>query len=126
MAAFLLSIYVLDLLRLSIFLIAIPLIWFYSLFDALKAINRYLEWGELRDVPVVEWGSRNQKWLGLGLIFFGGYYLLDRIVIKFLSRVFDHLPLQVWYSQYFQTALVAVLLIVIGVVLLVGSNRRDV
>lgn len=126
MAAFLLSVYVLDLLRLSIFLIAIPLIWFYSLFDALQAINRYEEWGELRDVPIVEWRSRNQKWLGLGLIFFGGYYLLDRIVIKFLARVFDQLPLQFWYSQYFQTVLVAVVLIVIGVVLLVGSNRRDV
>ena len=40
MAAFLFSIYILDILRLGIFLFLIPIIWFYSFFDGMQRASK--------------------------------------------------------------------------------------
>ncbi|WP_407270832.1 hypothetical protein [Radiobacillus sp. PE A8.2] len=122
MIAFLLSIYVLDVLRLSIFLFLIPIIWFFSFFDALQQVNR-AEYEELEDIPIVSYFVNHQKWVGIGLVVLGLFYLLDSIVLPMTASYFDF---NIWaYEQYFQVVIVCLLLIGGGVKLLSGSSRNE-
>jgi hypothetical protein len=123
MAAFLLSIYILDVLRLSIFLFIIPLLWFYSLFDALQHISRHGR-EEPADVPFVDWFIHHQRWVGIGLLLLGAYYLVDRLVIPGLSQTEAGRIIALWYHKYLQTFIVSVLLIGGGLKLLLGKKRR--
>ena len=84
MAAFLLAIFIMDFLRLSMFLFLIPLIWFYSFFDALQKANRYQD-GEVEDEPIVSAFVNYQRWIGIGLIVLGIYYLFDRVLLSTLA-----------------------------------------
>lgn len=126
MAAFLFSIYIMDVLRLSLFLFLIPIIWFFSFFDALQYISRYGR-VEIRDVPVVDWLMNHQRWIGVGLLGLGLYYLVDNVLINGLDRWFnEQLSREImhWYRQYFHTFIVCVLLIGGGLRLLFGSKRE--
>lgn len=126
MAAFLLSIYILDTLRLSLFLFLIPLIWFFSFFDALQKVAQHGE-GELQDVPIISYLVNHQKWLGAGLIAMGLYYLLDNILIPSISesiyRMFN-INIARLFEDYFQMAVVCLLLIGGGLKLLWGSKKK--
>ncbi len=70
MAAFLLSIYLLDLLRLSAFLFLVPIIWFYSFFDALQQTAKYGK-ERVHDEPIIDYFINHQRWIGIGLITLG-------------------------------------------------------
>ncbi len=126
MIAFLFTIYILDVLRLSLFLFVIPLIWFYSFFDTLQQLSR-LNQGELQDVPIVSWLVHQQKWLGIGLIVLGVFYLADRVLLTVIEQLYPQLNIAYWLETYFQTFLVSVLLIGGGLKLLTGSkiNKGD-
>jgi hypothetical protein len=69
-----------------------------------------------------------QRWIGIGLVILGIYYLFDRVLISTLAPVFNDL-FQVdfyhWYYQYFQTTIVCILLIGGGIKLLSGSKKRS-
>ncbi len=66
MAAFLLTIFLIDFLRLSPFLFLIPLLWFFLVFfDALQKASHH-EGELLEDKPVVAAFSDYQKWIGIG------------------------------------------------------------
>ncbi|WP_409343699.1 hypothetical protein [Paenibacillus sp. MBLB4367] len=123
MAGFLFSIYMMDVLRLSIFLFLIPIIWFFSLFDALQLVSKH-EREELQDIPLVGWLLNHQKWLGIAFIAFGGYYLLDRVVLQLLERKFPDLHVSFYFHQYFQLFVVSTLLIGGGLRLLLGSSVK--
>ncbi|UUZ82560.1 hypothetical protein LJK88_00145 [Paenibacillus sp. P26] len=126
MAAFLFSIYIMDVLRLSLFLFLIPMIWFFSFFDALQQIARYGR-EELRDVPVVVWLIHHQRWIGIGLLVMGVYYLFDHILVNGLDIWFNKETAQRirgWYYNYFQTFVISVLLIGGGIRLLIGSQVK--
>lgn len=126
MAAFLLSIYILDVLRLSLFLFLIPLIWFFSFFDALQRIAKHEE-GEQEDIPIISYLVNHQKWLGIGLLLMGLYYLLDSILMPSLSNMLHNafdIDIMHWYHNYFQTAIVCLLLIGGGLKLLWGSKKK--
>ncbi|MET3289923.1 UNVERIFIED_CONTAM: TM2 domain-containing membrane protein YozV [Brevibacillus sp. OAP136] len=124
MVGFLLSIYVLDVLRLSLFLFLIPLIWFYSFFDALQQLARYNR-GEAQDVPVVRWLPNHQRWLGIVLLILGGYYLLDQVLFDILGQFYPEASrLAQWIETYFQTFIVSTLLIGGGIKLLLGSKPK--
>lgn len=125
MAAFLFSIYIMDVLRLSLFLFLIPIIWFFSFFDALQHISKYGR-EELKDVPVVDWLMHHQKWIGLGLLGLGLYYLVDNVLINGLDQWFSQelsRKIVYWYRQYFHTFIVCVLLIGGGLRLFFGSKQ---
>lgn len=127
MAAFLFSIYILDVLHLSIFLFLIPIIWFFNFFDALQHVSKYGE-AELHDRPIVNYLINHQKWVGIGLLLLGGFYLLDNVFVPVLAGYFSrilHIDLYLWYHQYFQTTVVSVILIGGGLKLLFGSNRKN-
>ncbi|WP_010678010.1 hypothetical protein [Bacillus timonensis] len=126
MAAFLFAIYILDVLRLSLFLFLIPIIWFYSFFDALQKVSKHGE-EELEDVPVVSYIVNHQKWVGIGLITLGLYYLMVNVVLPtvgpMVSRVFNF-DIQYFYYTYFQGTIICILLIGGGLKLMVGSKKR--
>lgn len=123
MAAFLLAIYMLDVLRLSLFLFLIPIIWFFGFFDALQFVSKQGR-EEMRDIPLVDWLTNHQRWIGIGLLVLGVYYLFDQIVLGLLQDYFPKLRISYWFHQYFQTFAVGTLLIGGGLRLLAGGRRR--
>ncbi|GIN63688.1 hypothetical protein J27TS8_36810 [Robertmurraya siralis] len=126
MAAFLFSIYILDVLRLGIFLFLIPIIWFYSFFDGLQKASRYGR-EELEDVPIISHFINHQKWVGIGLVLLGLYYLTSNIVLPAFSPMISELiniDVRYWFDRYFQTGIVCVLMIGGGIKLLMGSKRK--
>nr|WP_295974372.1 hypothetical protein [uncultured Bacillus sp.] len=128
MAAFLFSIYILDILRLGMFFFLIPLIWFYSFFDGMQKASKYgLE--PLEDTAIISYLFNYQRWIGAGLIFIGFYYAVVYLPLPLLSRVLGN-----WFngdalymfSQYFQTGIVCLLFIGGGVKLLFSSRKKRV
>lgn len=126
MAAFLFSIYILDILRLGIFLFLIPIIWFYSFFDGLQRASKHGN-EPMEDKPVIEFLLNQQKWVGIGLVLLGLYYLTTNILIPAVSPMIYtmiDIDLRYWFDRYFQTAIVCILLIGGGIKLLLGSKQK--
>ncbi|WP_251554843.1 hypothetical protein [Neobacillus muris] len=126
MAAFLFSVYILDVLRLGIFLFLIPIIWFYSFFDALQKISKQGE-EPLEDTPIISYLMNHQKWVGIGLILLGLYYLVMNILVPALSPMLQryfNTNIMYWLQSYIQTGIVCLLLIGGGIKLLSGSKRK--
>ncbi|MFT4414617.1 hypothetical protein ACLM5H_12230 [Fredinandcohnia humi] len=126
MVAFLFAIYILDILRLSLFLFLIPIIWFYSFFDALQKVSKHGE-EDLEDIPVVSYLVNHQKWFGIGLIALGLYYMFDSIVVPALGPILEYelgLDIQYLYYNYFQGTIICILLIGGGLKLIFGSKTR--
>ncbi|NQX62016.1 hypothetical protein [Paenibacillus qinlingensis] len=124
MAVFLFSIYVLDVLRLSLFFFLIPILWFFSFFDALQSISKY-ENGTLTDKPLVENWTAYQRLIGVVLIVLGGYYVFSEFFVQFLYQV---LPASRNYmyllNNFSQTLIVALLLIGGGIRLLMNRKQK--
>src|SRR5690606_11255599 len=121
MAAFLFAIYILDELRLSLFLFLIPIIWFYSFFDALQKVSKHGE-EELEDVPVVSYIVNHQKWVGFGLIALGIYYLVVNVVLPTVGPIIlnaFNFDIRSFYYDYFQGTIICILLIGGGLKLMV-------
>ncbi|MDR6553692.1 hypothetical protein [Paenibacillus qinlingensis] len=124
MAIFLFSVYVLDVLRLSLFFFIIPLLWFFSFFDALQSISKY-ENGTLIDKPLVENWTAYQRYIGVVLIVFGGYYIFSDVFVQFM---YQFLPSSRNYmyliNNFSQTFIVAVLLIGGGIWLVMNRKQQ--
>ncbi|MCM3746452.1 hypothetical protein M3223_03705 [Paenibacillus pasadenensis] len=122
MAVFFVSIYLMDSMRMTLFLFLLPLIWCYSFFDALQQHGRYLR-GEMADTPVLSELARYHRWIGMGLIALGAFYLTDRFFVQFAA---EHFPLM--YRAYsdirynLPAALTAFLLIAAGLRLFLGRS----
>ncbi|WP_058307644.1 hypothetical protein [Gracilibacillus massiliensis] len=126
MVAFLLSIYILDVLNLSIFLFLIPIIWFFSFFDALQLANK-IEYEIVDDVPVIKYLVNQQKWIGIGLLVLGFFYLFDAVLLPTMANTVRELfNFDIWhyYHQYFQVTIVSLLLIGGGFKLIIGSKKN--
>ncbi|MBB6455373.1 hypothetical protein HNQ94_003873 [Salirhabdus euzebyi] len=126
MIGFVLSIYVLDILRLSLFLFLIPVIWFFSFFDALQQQARY-ETGEAKDTPVFRYFINHQRWLGVGLILLGMFFIIDSILIPaFADDIYEAFNIYItyYYQRYLQMGIVCLLLIGGGIRLLLGSKVK--
>ncbi|CAM3884358.1 hypothetical protein [Lederbergia lenta] len=128
MAAFLFSIYILDVMRLGIFLFLVPIIWFFSFFDGLQKAAKADD-GVVEDEPIVSYLINHQRWLGIGLIALGVYYLGTNIVMPvlnpYIQNVF-HIDIQYWFYQYFQTTILCLLLIGGGIKLMTGRKAKRV
>ncbi|WP_416151179.1 hypothetical protein ACM26V_09505 [Salipaludibacillus sp. HK11] len=125
MAAFLLSIYVLDLLRLGVFIFLIPIIWFYSFFDGLQKASRQEE--AIDDQPVFPYLVNHQRWIGIGFILLGAYFILDRVFIPAVApqiAEFMQIEVSMWYYEYFQIFVVSIILIAGGIKLISGSKKK--
>ncbi|AYB45124.1 hypothetical protein V4V36_05645 [Paenibacillus lautus] len=122
MVLFLGSIYVLDVLKLSVFLFLIPLIWFYAFFDGLQQVSRYGR-EPLRDRPIISGLGNQQRWLGLGLLILGIYFVFTSVVMPYVETLFPDLHLDYRIRTYMKTVIVAVLLIGGGIKLMTGSKK---
>jgi hypothetical protein len=128
MAVFLFSIYILDILRLGIFLFLIPIIWFYSFFDGLQKASKYGD-EPMDDAPIISYFINQQKWIGIGLVLLGLYYLTTSILLPVISpMVYDMIDIDIryWFDRYFQTGVVCILLIGGGLKLLFGKRDKEV
>ncbi|MGP7819444.1 hypothetical protein [Niallia sp. 01092] len=126
MAAFLFSIFILNELRLGIFLFLVPLIWFYSFFDGLQKASKAGEDEPLQDTPVISYLINHQKWIGIGLVLLGVYYLFVNIILPGLApkiHVLYGIDLQFLFYHYFQTGIVCLVLILGGGRLLMGKKK---
>lgn len=124
MFLFLGSIYVLDLLRLSVFLFMIPLIWFYSFFDGLQCSSRYGR-EPLNDQPILKDWVRHQRLIGFGIVLMGAYYLTIRLIIPQLNELFPDFFVTYEINSYINTIIVSLLLIGGGLKLLFGKQRSS-
>ncbi|HAF97684.1 MULTISPECIES: hypothetical protein [Paenibacillus] len=122
MILFLGSIYVLDVLRLSLFLFMIPLIWCYAFFDGLQQVSRYGR-EPLRDRPIIASTSGQQRWLGLGLVLLGIYFVFSSVVLPYLETLFPNLYLDSRIRDFMKTAIVTVLLIGGGIKLMMAPKQ---
>lgn len=126
MAGFLIALYLLNALQLTLLLFIVPLIWCYSFFDGLQLQSRYKAGGGmLEDVPLVDWAIPQQRWIGIGLLMAGLYYIADRILIDYLQRVLQEYELSYELRYYFKTGITALLLLGAGMKLLLGSRSKE-
>ncbi|GAB2698107.1 hypothetical protein ACFQWB_04820 [Paenibacillus thermoaerophilus] len=123
MGGFLLAIYLMDTLRLTLFFILLPLFWFYAFFDAYHYLSRYGR-EPLKDEPVVSYLAPHQRWIGYALVLVGAYYLIDRVILQALLEMLPKLRGEYYKIRYyFPTAIVSFLLIAGGLKLLMGPRR---
>ncbi|WP_018751349.1 hypothetical protein [Paenibacillus sanguinis] len=123
MVLFLGSFYIIDVLRLSVFLFVIPVIWFYCFFDGLQQTSRY---GilPLEDQPLMNMQGRYQHWLGIVLIVLGIYFIGMELLVPWLDSWFPELRLYFRIDQYLRPFIVSVLLIGGGIKLLTNHKRQ--
>jgi TM2 domain-containing membrane protein YozV len=134
MASFFLSFYLTDWLKISIFMVFAPIIWFASMFDVMHKASGERAMSDksmfsgkwfIDEEPIVSEKSllRNKhKVLGYGLIAVGTYLVLNRFVYAFIKPLLDSR-----ITDNIQTGFVALLLILGGIRLVLGSKdtKRD-
>ena len=118
MASFFLIVLVSNWLQIGLLAFIVPVIWFYSMFD----VYHLLEEEELRlDASILyDWFSNHPSWVGWGLIILGLLIIMQRIVSPLLVTL-----LTPDLRNYIETSLVALILIVGGIKLLLGSKTKD-
>lgn len=120
MTFFFFSAFFMGWLRMSLFIFFLPVIWFYSLFDAFHRVENE-DWQNESEAKFDEaglqlssWFNKHPQWTGWALILLGCIVLFERIIS----------PLLTWQIRnYLQTGIVALILIGGGVKLLLGSKR---
>ncbi|WP_127533471.1 hypothetical protein [Paenibacillus kobensis] len=126
MAAFFLAFYLLDTLRLSLFLMFLPLLWCYSLFDALQQVSRAEAGYEpLVDRPIVDGLMNRKRWVGVGLLLLGAYYIFDQVGVDLIQDYYNDFSLTYEIKNYVQTGLVSLAFILGGVKLMLGGKRKQ-
>jgi TM2 domain-containing membrane protein YozV len=123
MIAFFGCIYVLDVLHLSLFFFLIPILWFYSFFDALQLISKQGR-EQVQDIPLMDWLVHHQRWIGIALLGLGLYYVTDGLLLRLLDILFPQEKISVYFHRYFQTIVVSVVLVGSGLWMLAGSFRK--
>lgn len=120
MTFFFFSAFLMGWLRMSLFIFFLPVIWFYSLFDAFHRVENE-DWENESEAKVdeagfqlISWFNKHPQWTGWALILLGCIVLFERIIS----------PLLTWQIRnYLQTGIVALILIGGGVKLLLGSKQ---
>lgn len=113
MSIFFFAIFLMSWLNMSVFLFLLPIIWFYSLFDAMHSVEDIDNRTQVESY-LFSWFDKNTGIIGWGLIVMGVLAILNRIVT----------PLLTWQARnYLQTGIVALVLITSGIKLLIGSKE---
>ncbi|NLX92007.1 MAG: hypothetical protein GXZ07_10590 [Firmicutes bacterium] len=121
MTLFFFSFFFIDWLRIELFMFIIPVIWFYSMFDALHKASERGTPAEGDNLSLLELiGENSNRWsgsklLGYGLILIGALLLFDRIISPMISYEI---------RNYLQTGIVALLFIAGGIRILVGGRKE--
>ena len=114
LGGFLLVLFVNNLLRLNLAFVVLPLLWFYSAFDVLGELPLLAQTSGPNAARFSSGNQRTvQRWLGYALVGAGLLLLVDRLLVPQLD------PRLV---RYLQPVAVAVILMVVGVRLLLGTR----
>ena len=113
MLAFFLTIFLMDWVELSLFTFLLPVIWFYSLFDALQCYDR--EPPKPAEEQIT-WNFEKQRMVGIALIVIGGLILINKLAVPLLLEYLSYRTLRLITS-----ALVALLFIAGGIRLAWGK-----
>lgn len=122
MAGFLASVYLMDALRLSMFLFLMPLFWFFAFFDVMRQLSSEPQEG-LKDQAIITQFAPYQRWIGIALLLIGLYFMGDRVLAEYAANYFPR-----WYAQYqnikynLPTALVAFVMIAAGLRMAFGRG----
>lgn len=126
MTLFFFSLFLIDWMRISLFMFVIPVIWFFSMFDALsKAGENGLAKEDKQKISLLEFiagtGSKlaGSKILGYALVIIGTLMIFDRIITPLIGY-----PLSYYIRSYFQTGIVSFLFIYGGIRILLGSKKQ--
>lgn len=114
MSIFFFAAFLMGWLNMSLFLFILPVVWFYSLFDAYHRVEegRIDKWED--DLFLISWLKFNPRTVGWGLILLGCLVIIQRVAAPLLIPAL---------RQYLQTGIVALILIVSGIKLLLGSGH---
>ncbi len=111
MGAFFFSIFFMGWLGISMLLFLLPLIWFYSFFDAMHIADGSQE--ELKNQMLIL-PDIKPEWLGAALIGIGVMILLERILYPLIDREI---------RRYVQTSVVSVIFIAGGIYMLMKNKK---
>jgi hypothetical protein len=134
MSLFFLAIFISDWLRFGFFGVLIPIIWFYSFFDAghKASLGQPLQDGSLeilKGFTAKDYLSKDlNKLFGYGLIAIGIIALVDRTLFPILADLnFGNAFRSFIYSvrSYLKTGIISAILIIVGVKLLSGSKVKS-
>jgi len=112
MGSFFFSIFFMGWLGISLLLFLLPLIWFYSFFDAMHIAEGFKN--NIKEQEI-ELPNIKHEWIGYGLIGIGIVIILERILYPLI-------PYEL--RRYIQTSIVSLIFIVMGLVLL-KSNKKE-
>ena len=113
MTVFFLSVFLIDSLRLTLFLFLLPIVWFFSFFDVLQLVSGSIDEPVNSENNALTWLVERQRWVGFGLIILGIIVIFDRLIVPYLGYEL---------VSMLKTAFVAVLLIGGGLRLVMGSK----
>lgn len=111
MGSFLFSIFFMGWLGISILLFLLPLIWFYSFFDAMHIADG--SQGEMKDQGF-DLPNIKDEWIGFALITIGVVILLERILYPLIDYQI---------RRYIQTSLISLIFILLGIYIL-RKNKK--
>lgn len=122
MAAFFLAFYLTDFLRISLFMMAVPIIWFYSMFDVMHKVSLKEEINKNEMLMISKFGFTNNygKLFGIALVFIGLVLILQQMALPVVNEIFGY-----QIGNYVRTGIIAVLFIAGGVKLLIGSKGQE-
>lgn len=125
MGGFLAAVYIMDQLRLTLFLFLLPILWCYSFFDMLQQLRR-LEQNTLKDEPFVTKFVPYQRWIGMALLLFGFYFLVDRVASEWIAAQFPKLVEHYFRIKYMiPTIVFSFITILLGIKLLFGQSTKQ-
>lgn len=107
-----------DLHSLRILSFAIPIVWFYALFDALQLADQEV----IEDKPLTGGKYSSSKWFGPCLIVLGALLLMEDILPRLWHKIFASTNIP-WSS--FSTLVLALALIIAGILLLRGKKVKN-
>ncbi len=112
MGAFFFSIFFMGWLGISMLLFLLPLIWFYSFFDAMHIADGSQEeiTNQLLVLPDVK-----PEWIGFALIGIGVMIMLERIL---------YLLINYEIRRYIQTSIVSLIFILLGIYMLMKNKKN--
>lgn len=124
MAAFFLTLYLSDFLNISLLLMFAPILWFYSIFDIMHKVSHPEKQEEKTFLGDFfrenQFSGKAGKILGIGLIAVGSIMIFDKIVMPQIAVLFDE-----QIREYFRTGIIALLFIVGGIKLMMGSKEKE-
>lgn len=113
MSIFFFAVFFMGWLNFSLFLFVLPVIWFYSLFDAYHRSQEGAVNEKEGEVFFFSWLSTHPTYVGWGLIALGLLVIFERIISPMLNRAIHN---------FMQTGIVALILIYLGIRLIIGKK----